>query len=76
MARSAHYRRCGQRRNGGLADRDHVRSGTDEFEVLDDIVDVVVKVEAAFAQGDHLGVGPVGDVHLAAFQHAFHRSAQ
>jgi hypothetical protein len=50
--------------------------GTDEVEEIDQVVDVVVEIEAPFAERDRLGVGPVGDPHVLVLGHARDGAAQ
>ena len=60
----------------GLTDREHVRARADLFQKLDDIVDIIVQIEAARFHGHILRVAPVGDIDVMAGQHALHRAAQ
>ena len=43
---------------------------------LDDVIDIVVEIEAALGQRHHPGIGPVGDVDLMGRQKGFDRAAQ
>ena len=71
-----HHRRRGERGDRRLAHRDHVRIGPDEGEELNQVIDVVVEVEAPRAHRHVARVGPVGDEHLARFHDALDRAAQ
>ena len=56
--------------------RQNVRAGADMFEELDQIIDIVVQIERAFAQRHHLRVPPIGDVDVMPRQHPLHGAAQ
>jgi hypothetical protein len=80
MLVGVHDRGRGIGRDGWLADRQHVRSLAralvNFLRKLNDIIDVIVEVETAFADRHELGVAPVGDKHVMLRQHPCHRSAQ
>ena len=76
MALGLHARDGGEHGHGGLAHRHHMRVRPHVLEDLDDVVDVVVEVEAALGQRHHARIAPVGDVHLGMRQHRLHRAAQ
>ena len=71
-----HQRHGGQRRYRRLAHRQHVRIRAQCFEELDQIIDIVVEVEAAFTGRHQAGVAPIGDVYLVIGQQPLHRAAQ
>ncbi len=48
----------------------------DELEELDQIIDIIVEIEAAVGQRHQLRVAPVGDVDIAARQQPLDRAAQ
>src|SRR3954467_12281014 len=48
----------------------------DQLEILDQIIDIVIEVEAAFAERHQLRVAPVGDVNVAVRQQPLNRTAQ
>ncbi len=72
----AHQRGGGIAGHRRLADREHVRARADMLEELDQIVDIIVEVEAAGIERDELGVAPVGDEDVVARQHPLDRAAQ
>jgi len=49
---------------------------TDQFQELNEIIDIIVEVEAAVRQRNHLRVAPVGNVNVVARQQALDRAAQ
>jgi hypothetical protein len=59
-----HQRNGGEHRYGGLADRHHMRIGAQELQHFDDVIDIVVEIEAAIAQRDLAGIDPVGDIDI------------
>ena len=63
-------------RHRGLAYRQHVRARADMRQIVGDVVDIVVEIEAAGVERHVLGVAPVGDVDVVARQHPLHRAAQ
>ena len=71
-----HDRGHRQRRHRGLTHRQHVRAGANVLKKHLQIVDIIVEIELTRAQRDHLGVGPVGHVNLAALDHPRHGTAQ
>ncbi|MGY3122610.1 hypothetical protein ACVWXQ_006547 [Bradyrhizobium sp. S3.14.4] len=71
-----HDRDGGNDGNGGLAHRHDMGVAAKDVQHLDDVVDVVVEIEAAIAQGHHAGVGPIGDVDLMRRQERLDRAAQ
>ena len=76
IALGFHHRHRGQHRHGRLTDRDHVDVAAEHVEHLDQIIDIVLEIEAAFRHRHHPRVGPVGDVDLMGRQKGFHRPAQ
>src|SRR5258708_1269714 len=56
--------------------RDHMHVAAEHVQHLDDVIDIVIKIEAALRQRDHPGIGPVGDIDLMARQKGFDRAAQ
>ena len=72
----AHERGCGQRRDRGLTHCHHMRAGADEFEIVDQMVDIIIQVERSGAERDHSGIGPIGNVNLCMFHHPLNRAAQ
>ena len=56
-----HARDCGEHRHGRLAHRHDVQVRPERAEHRDQVVDVVVEIEAAGRQRHHAGVGPIGD---------------
>ena len=80
MRVGAHHRHRGIGRYRGLAHRQHVRPRiavlADKGEELDQIIDIVVEVEAAGRQRHQLRVAPVGDVDVRHRQHPLDRAAQ
>ena len=52
------------------------RSGPKVPEHVDQVVDVIVEVEAALGERHHAGVGPIGDHHLMGRQEGLDRAAQ
>ncbi len=71
-----HDRNRRHHRNRRLAHRDHVRVAAEHVQHLDDVIDVVVEIETAGCDGNHPGIGPVGDVDLMRRQKGFDRAAQ
>ena len=71
-----HQRDGGQHRHRGLADRDHMHVAAEHVQHGDDVVDVVVEIEAAFRHRHRAGVAPIGDVDVVVGQKRFHRAAQ
>ena len=66
----------GQNRRSGLADGDHVGTGAQNAQHLDDVVDIVVEVEAALQHRHFAGVDPVDDEHRMVGQEGLDRTAQ
>ncbi|MGY4283534.1 hypothetical protein ACVWXO_002754 [Bradyrhizobium sp. LM2.7] len=62
--------------NGGLAHRHHMGVAAEDVQHLDDVVDVIVEIEAAIAERHHAGVGPVGDIDVMRRQEGFYRAAE
>ncbi len=76
MVAGAHDRGRGERRDRGLAHRDQVRVRPERLEEPDDVVDIVVEVEAARLERHLAGVDPVGDRDVVAGQQRRHGVAQ
>ena len=76
IAARFHDRDGGDDGHGGLAHRQHMDVAAQHVQHLDDVIDVVVEIEAAFAQGHHAGIGPIGDVDLMRRQQGFDRATQ
>ena len=76
MAVRAHQAGRGISRHRGLADGEHVGAGADDLEELDQIVDIVVEIEAPLLERHQLGVAPVGDEDVVAGKHPLDRAAQ
>ncbi len=66
----------GQHRHRRLAHRDDMHVAAEHVQHLDDVIDVVVEIEAAFGQRHHARIGPVGDVDLMRRQEGLDRAAQ
>ncbi len=64
VALRLHQRHGGEHRHRRLADRHHMRIRAELVEHVDDVVDIVVEIELAFADRHHARVGPVGDVDV------------
>ncbi len=81
VTRRVHDRGGRERGDRRLAHRHHVRAlavglRADVLEEFDQVIDIVVQIELPIRQRDQLGVCPVGDVDLAAFEHPLDRAAQ
>ena len=76
VAARLHERRRGKHRNRRLADRHDMRVRPERMEDVDEVVDIVVEVERAFADRHHARIGPVGDVDFGMRQHRLDRAAQ
>ena len=63
-------------RHRRLAHRDHVHVAAEHVQHLDDVIDIVVEIEAALGQRNHPGIGPIGDVDLMRRQKGFDGAAQ
>ena len=63
-------------RHRRLAYRDDMHVAAELMQHLDDVIDIIIEVEAAFGQRHHARVGPVGDVDLMGRQEGFDRAAQ
>ena len=63
-------------RHRGLAHRDHMHVAAEHVQHGDDVIDVVVEIEAAVRHRHHARVGPFGDVDVVIGQEGFHRAAQ
>ncbi len=63
-------------RHRRLAHRQHMRARADMLEELDQIIDIVVEIEAAGVERHQLRVAPVGNVDVMAGQHPLDRAAQ
>ena len=63
-------------RHRRLAHRDDMHVAAEHVQHLDDVIDIVVEIEAAFGQRHHPRIGPVGDVDLMGRQEGFDRAAQ
>ena len=77
----AHHRGRGKRRDRRLAHRQHDAARSPRIspimlEEVDQIIDIIVEVEAAVAQRHQLRVAPVGDVDVVVGQHPLDRAAQ
>ena len=66
----------GQHRHGRLAHRDDVRVAVERMQHRDDVVDVVVEIEAAARERHHAGVDPFGDVDVVVRQERLDGAAQ
>ncbi len=66
--------------NGRLADRKHMRPlarlGADQLQEFDEIIDIIVEIEAAVRQRHQLRVAPIGDVDVVVRQQPLDRAAQ
>ena len=71
-----HQRGRGQHRHRRLAHRDDMGVAAEAMQDADDVVDVVVEIEAALRQRHHARVHPVGDVDVVVGQEGFDRAAQ
>ena len=71
-----HQRDRRHHRHRRLAHRDHVHVAAEHVQHGDDVVDVVVEIEAAFRQRHHARVAPIGDVDVVIGQEGLHRAAQ
>ena len=66
----------GHHRHRGLAHRDDMHVTAEHVQHLDDVVDVIFEIEAAFRERHHPRIGPVGDVDFMGRQERFDRAAQ
>ena len=66
----------GEHRHRGLAHRDDVRVAAQQMQHRDQVVDVVVEIEAALRQRHHPRVDPFGDVDVVVGQEGLDRAAQ
>jgi hypothetical protein len=73
---SLHARDRGEHRHRRLADRNHVRVAAKEMQDRDQIVDVIVEIEAAVRQRHHARVDPLGEVDVMVGQKALDGAAQ
>ena len=71
-----HHRDGSHHRHRRLANRDHMHIAAEHVQHLDDVVDIVLEVEAAVGDRHHARIGPVGDVDFMRRQEGFHRAAQ
>ena len=71
-----HDRRGRQRRDRGLADRDHVRARPELVQEGDEVVGVVLQPEPALVGRNVARVVPVGDVDVVILQQRLHGAAQ
>ena len=63
-------------RHRGLAHRDDMHVAAELVQHLDDVIDIVLEIEAALGQRHHARIGPVGDVDLVGRQEGFDGTAQ
>ena len=71
-----HHGNGGEHRHGWLANRNHMHVAAQLMQHFDDVIDIVVEIEAAFGDRHHAGVGPVGDVDLVGRQEGLDGAAQ
>ena len=71
-----HQRGGGENRNRRLAHRDDMGVAAEEMQDADDVVDVVVEIEAARGDRHHPRIDPVGDVDVVVGQERLDRAAQ
>ena len=71
-----HQRDGGKHRHRGLAHRHHMGVSTQMLEHRDDIIDIVVEIEAALVQWDLTGIDPIGDIYIGIRQHRQNGAAQ
>ncbi|MCY1233351.1 hypothetical protein D9M72_458910 [compost metagenome] len=76
IVRRFHQGDGGEHRHCRLTDADHMGVRAQEVQHLDDVVDVIVEIESAFAERHHAGVDPVRDVDVGMRQQGFHGAAQ
>ena len=71
-----HERDRGHDRHRRLADRDHMGVAAERVQDRDQVVDVIVEIEASFRQRHHARIDPVGDVDVVVGQKRLDRAAQ
>ena len=76
VAISVHQGCCDENRDCGLAYREHVRARSQQLQILDDVVYVVVEVEVGCRNRHIPGVRPIGDVDVIVWQERFDGAAQ
>ncbi len=76
MLVGAHHCGGGIARHRRLAHREHMRSGADMFEKLDQIIDIVIEVEPSILQRYIARIAPVGDPNVMARKHPLHCAAK
>ena len=76
IALGFHHGNRRHHRHRRLAHRDHMHVAAEHVQHLDDVIDIVVEIEAALGQRHHPRIGPVGDVDFMGRQERFDRAAQ
>ena len=71
-----HQRNRRHHRHRRLAHRDHMRVAAQQMQHGDDVVDVVIEIEATLRERHHARVDPFGHVDVVIGQKSFDRAAQ